>query len=71
MASNDPPRPITLFCWILGVSERPFSVSTEDNRTVDQLKKAIVKEKPTAFANVDPDQLTLWKVRGFFLYLLT
>jgi hypothetical protein len=59
MASNNPPRPLTLFCWILGVSERPFSVAIEDNRTVDDLKKVIVKEKPIAFANVDPNQLTL------------
>jgi hypothetical protein len=67
MASNDSPRPITLFCWILGVSDRPFSVTIEDNRTVDDLKKAIVKEKPNAFTNVDPDQLTLWKVCGVCL----
>ena len=67
MASSN--APLTLFCWILGVSERPFSVTIEDNRTVDHLKKAIVKEKSTAFANVDPDQLTLWKVCGFSLSL--
>jgi hypothetical protein len=67
MASNDPPRPLTLFCWILGVSDHPFSVDIEDTRTVDHLKKAILKEKPAAFANVDPDQLTVWKVRGFSL----
>jgi hypothetical protein len=67
MASNHPPRSLTLFCWILGVSNHPFSVDIEDTRTVDHLKEAIVKKKPTAFANVDPDQLTLWKVRGFSL----
>jgi hypothetical protein len=67
MASNDPPRPLTLFCWILGVSDHPFPVDIEDSRTVGHLKEAIVKKKPTAFANVDPDQLTLWKVRGFSL----
>jgi hypothetical protein len=69
MASNNPPRPLTLFCWILGVSDHPFSVDIEDTRTVDHLKKAILKEKPTAFANVDPDQLTLWKVCGCCLSL--
>ena len=60
MASNDPP-----FCWILGVSDHPFPVDIEDTRTVGHLKEAIVKKKPTAFANIDPDQLTLWKVCGF------
>jgi hypothetical protein len=67
MASNHPPRSLTLFCWILGVSDHPFPVDIEDTRTVGHLKEAIVKKKPTAFANVDPDQLTLWKVRGFSL----
>jgi hypothetical protein len=71
MASDDPPHPLMLFCWILGMSERPFSVTIEDNRTVDNLKDSIVKKKPAVFINIDPDQLTLWKVCGFFLYLLT
>ncbi|SRR6266508_1784565 len=42
-----------------------FSVDIDDNRTVDDLKKAIVKEKSSAFANYDADQLKLWKVGGF------
>ena len=70
VASNDPPRLITLFCWILGISDHPFPVDIEDTRTVGHLKKAILKEKPSAFANIDPDQLTLWKVRGFYLSLV-
>jgi hypothetical protein len=68
MASNDA-RPLTLFCWILGVSDHPFPVDIEDIRTVGHLKEAIVKKKPIVFANVDPDQLTLWKVCGFSLSL--
>jgi hypothetical protein len=71
MASDDPPCPLTLFCWILGMSEQLFSVTIEDNRTVDDLKDSIVKKKPTVFVNIDPNQLTLWKVHGFFFYLLT
>src|SRR5262245_58984792 len=65
MESNDPTRTARLFCWILHVSERSFSITIDDSQTVDDLKKAILKEKPKAFANVDPDELTLWKVRGF------
>jgi hypothetical protein len=34
-------------------------VSIEDSRAVDDLRALIVKKKPAAFANVDPDQLTL------------
>jgi hypothetical protein len=68
MASNNPTRIVALFCWILGVSNRPFSIAIEDSAMVDDLKKAIVKEKPAAFANVDPDQLTLWKVFSFLRF---
>jgi len=67
MSSNNPPHPITLFCWILDVSDRSFSVTIQTTRTVDQLKEEIVKKKPNAFVNVDPDQLDLWKVRRFAL----
>jgi hypothetical protein len=63
--AEPPPTTITLFCWILGVSDSPFSIDIEDSKTVDHLKKAIVKEKPVTFANVEADQLKLWKVSGF------
>jgi len=56
------PRQLTLFCWILGVSHSSFPVDIEDNGTVDDLKTAIVKKNPRALANVDADDLTLWKV---------
>jgi hypothetical protein len=49
------------------MSDRLFPVDIEDTQTVGHLKKVIVKEKPSAFANVNPDQLTLWKVCGFSL----
>jgi hypothetical protein len=54
---------ITLFCWVLDVSNRSFSVDIEDNLTVDHLKDAITKKKPGSFANVDPDELDLWKIQ--------
>jgi hypothetical protein len=59
---DSPPHTITLFCWILDASDRPFSVSIEEARTVDDLKKAVIKEKSSTFANIEADQLTLWKV---------
>jgi hypothetical protein len=61
MPPKNPPRTITLFCWILDVSKRSFSVPIEDSRTVDELKTAIVTKKPSAFVNVELDELTLWK----------
>jgi hypothetical protein len=65
MPSNDPTRTITLFGWILDASNQSFSVSIEDSRTVDDLKDAILKKNPATFANVDPFELTLWKVCRF------
>jgi hypothetical protein len=67
MSLNHPPRVLKLFCWILDVSDRSFFVSIEDGQTVAELKEEIVKKKPNAFANVDPDQLDLWKVRRYYL----
>jgi hypothetical protein len=62
---DNPPCTITLFCWILSVSDRPFSVSIEEAQTADDLKEAIVK-KPSMLVNIEADQLTLWKVSGTF-----
>jgi hypothetical protein len=58
-------RNITLFCWILDVSVTAFPVDIEHSITVGHLKDAILKKKSPMFANVDTDQLTLWKVSGF------
>jgi hypothetical protein len=62
MIADSPTRTITLFCWILDESDSPFSIDIEDSKTVDHLKDAIVKKKPVTFANVEADQLKLWKV---------
>ena len=58
----------TLFCSILEVSGGPFSVDIEESKTVDHLKKAIVKQKPHTFVDVDPDGLNLWKVSGSLFF---
>ena len=63
---DNAPRTIPLFCWILDVSHSPFLVDIDDSRTVGHLKKAIVKEKSNTLANIEADQLTLWKVSSTF-----
>jgi Crinkler effector protein N-terminal domain len=65
---ESPIRIIKLFCWILGVSNAAFSVKIKDNETVDDLKKAIVKENPVTFAAIDAYQLTLWNVSSFLRF---
>jgi hypothetical protein len=62
----DNPCTIPLFCWILNVSDQSFSVSIEETRTVDNLKEEILAKKSTMFANIEANQLTLWKVSGTF-----
>jgi len=59
------PRTITLFCWVLDVSSSAFPVDIEHSMTVGHLKDAILGKKSATFANVDADQLKLWKVSGF------
>jgi hypothetical protein len=65
---SDPSPPdfisITLFCWVLGLSNRAFSIDIKNTQTVDHLKDAIVKKKSIAFEHVDADQLDLWMVRS-------
>src|SRR6202020_3547174 len=68
MASDNPTRTVALFCWILDVSDHPFPVDIEDSRTVGHLKKNILRENPSASANVDAFELTLWKVFSFLRF---
>ena len=57
----DPVLEVKIFCWVLDLSKSAFSVTIEDNLTVDDLKTAI-RNKKQALAEVDADDLTLWKV---------
>jgi hypothetical protein len=70
LTMDNPRRTILLFCWIIDVSHSPFPVDIDDSRTVGHLKKAIVKEKSNTFANIEADQLTLWKVNNLALSTL-
>ena len=51
---------MTLFCWVFG-DPQPFSVKISPEKTVDELKEAIVAKKPNRFQGIDADVLNLWK----------
>ncbi len=53
---------ITLYAYIIGLNSRSFSVTLAKSETVDNLAKAILKEKPNDLKNVDADRLDLYKV---------
>jgi hypothetical protein len=55
-------RNIKIFCWILDECDRSFSISIDDDQTVDDLKREIVKERPTTLGIIGLDKLTLCKV---------
>ena len=56
-------RNIQLWCWVQGDDHNEtFGIGIAGTKTVDDLKKAIRKEKPHAFREVDADTLKLWKV---------
>ncbi|KAF9423740.1 hypothetical protein BGZ76_003620 [Entomortierella beljakovae] len=59
--STQTPKEKSLFCIIDGNST-PFSVYFKPDDTIDNLKKAIKKEKAIEFAEIDADKLTLWLV---------
>ncbi|RHZ80074.1 hypothetical protein Glove_139g400 [Diversispora epigaea] len=54
---------ITLFCLVEGDSKEKFIiVVAEKNDYVNDLKKKIKEEKPNLFANIDANDIVLWKV---------
>ena len=61
-----PARTITLFCWIIGVSNHSFSIDIQNSQTVSHLKFEIVRATPSAFVNIEAAELELWKVSAFF-----
>ncbi|KAI9511687.1 protein kinase subdomain-containing protein PKL/ccin9 [Russula earlei] len=56
MAAN-----LDLFVYIIGLGNA-FPVNIERSKTVDHLKKAIVREKPNDLKGVDADRLKLYQV---------
>ncbi|KAF8920915.1 hypothetical protein BGZ58_004251, partial [Dissophora ornata] len=53
---------LTLFCLISGeLVSNAFSVKVNPTATVDELKKAIIAEKPNAFRHIDANDLVLWR----------
>lgn len=53
---------LTLFCWVLNVSDDPLHIDIGKCKTVGHLKKAIKKEKEHTFGGIDADAFSLWKV---------
>ena len=55
---------ITLSCLVVGENpyNNAFNVKINRQKAVNELRKAIKKEQPMAFANVDSKDLKLWKV---------
>jgi len=53
---------LTLFCWILNKSDRPFSVEIGMSKTVDKLKDMIKKMKEHTLAGIETDGLNIWKL---------
>jgi hypothetical protein len=62
---DNPTRTITLFCWIIDVSIRSFSISIEEDLTVEKLIEVILNKKRDLLPNVIVDHLIVWKVCGF------
>jgi len=62
---NDLTQAITIFCWVLNVSDSPFSVDINHSKTVDHLGKAIRGENPVTFAGVDAAHLKLWLLNKY------
>ena len=48
------------------MSNNPFAIAIEKSMTVDDLKKAIKKEKERTFEDIESDTLELWKVSEIF-----
>ena len=53
---------ITLYAYIVGLSGRSLSVTVPKSETVDNLAKAILKERPNDLKDVDAARLQLYKV---------
>ena len=50
-----------LYCLVHG-DKSPFPIEINREKTVGQLKDAIVAKKPHRFYSIDADSLDLWKV---------
>src|SRR5258708_13074212 len=58
----------TIFCTIHSgnpASTQSFSVKIDENETVDALKDYIKQKKPRSLANVEADELILYKINAF------
>jgi hypothetical protein len=54
---------LDIFFWVLNESKSLNSIRIQPTETVDNLRDAVMKKKPKIFADVESDELILWKVR--------
>jgi len=57
-------RKLSLFCWILDDSLKPFLIKIDDSLAVGDLRIKIVDENPETFRNVDKSRIELLQVSG-------
>jgi len=53
---------ITLFCSVHGESRRDVFEVTMENKSIAALKETIKTKRPRDFADINANELTLWKV---------
>ncbi|KAM6490520.1 hypothetical protein JOM56_013863, partial [Amanita muscaria] len=51
----------SFFCWVLNISNAPFSVDIKKHKTVDNPKR-VIKKKVHAFDGIDYNTVNLWRV---------
>ena len=54
---------LQLFVYVIGLGSPSFSIGIQSSETVHNLKKAIINEKQNGLRSIDPDQLSLFKVK--------
>src|SRR5579871_85310 len=54
---------VTIWCLVRG-SSSAFYITIDRNNFIIDFKDAIKNKKPNVFANVDADQLVLWKLKN-------
>jgi len=57
---------LVLVCLLIGTGkkENPFVVTAAKQELVGELKKAVLKEKPRTFENIEADELTLYRCKS-------
>ena len=54
------PSQITLCCWVIS-NKDAFSIQISQEKTIEELKQAILAKRPNRFRGFDAEDLVLWK----------